>query len=234
MAYSALKLINNAFYTSQLVSKDFQTPTPSQIETGLDLLNELLSFTNIDSFLVPYYTRGTFNTVINQESYFIENLIEIDLLTYDLDTVRIPSRQQSRNKYFNSSRVNNLTMPLAINHRTERELNGLRIYIYPLPDSVYKIEYSGKFGLLEVTLNQDLQLTFDNYYITYLRYKLAQNICEFYAITMPEETAKRLMEIEKKLQSPSPADMSINKQNYFQRGGGLNWPQINIFKGFVP
>jgi hypothetical protein len=88
MSYSVNKLITNAFYLSKVRSKDFQTVGGDDIAVGLDLLNEVLSETSINTKMIPYYREYITAAVIGQEKYFIPYLVEPFSLTFN-DTTRV-------------------------------------------------------------------------------------------------------------------------------------------------
>jgi hypothetical protein len=235
MAYTALTLITRAYNLSGVVSRELQTVTGTQEQEGLELLNELLDLKGSDLRLIPYWTPATFNTVAGQEMYFVPNLLDIDLntLTFNLQSVRFPTKYKSRSDYFGTARANGIqSFPFSM--RPERVLGGMNIYLYYVPNQVYPVNYFGKFGLQDVTLTTDLSLTFDRYYISYLRYALGESISMEYTIDYPQQAAEKLKEIRKKLMDVSPPDMTMRKMSYFGYGQGLNWAIANISGGYVP
>lgn len=233
MAYTALKLITKAYYLSQIVSRELQSVSGDQIADGLDLLNALLEIKGSDLRLIPYYRRYTFPTVNGQEEYFIADLLSIDAITFNIGSVRYPMQDMTRFEYFGTARVDGITN-LPFSYRAERELGGMRIYMYFLPGGVYDVKLSGKFALSEVTLEQDLSLTYDLYYIEYLRYALAEYICCEYGNTFPDECKAKYMEIRKKLMDTSPPDLSIQKMSYFQNQFVIDWQTVNLSVGYLP
>jgi len=56
MSYSVNKLITSAFYLSKVRSQDFQNIGGDDISVGLDLLNEVLSETSINTKMIPYFS----------------------------------------------------------------------------------------------------------------------------------------------------------------------------------
>lgn len=233
MAYTARELIAKSYYLSQVVSRELQTVSGSQEQDALALLNELLDIKGSDLRLIPYFRRDTFNTVAGQEEYFVENLLEIDAITFNLQSVRYPMLEETRSEYFGTARVDNL-QSLPFTWHAERELGGMRVYLYYVPNQVYTVKYSGKFGLTDVTLDTDLTLTYDRYYIAYLRYALAQYICADWGVSFPGESQKKFEEIRKKLMDVSPTDLKMRKSSYFGYGPALNYAIVNISGGFVP
>ncbi len=233
MPYPALELITRAFYLSKVVSRSLQTVTGAQATEGLALLNELLDFKGSDLRLIPYFTYDTFNTVAGQETYSIPNLLSVDNMTFDYQSVRYPMRQLSREKYFGTARVNNIT-GFPFTYRVERQLDGADIYIYFLPQQVFTMNLWGKFGLTSVALNTDLLTVYDEYYIAYLRYALANYICDEYGLEFPAQAKERLEVMIKKLTDVSPPDMSCLYYNYFDDTPAIDYQIANLSYGWLP
>lgn len=233
MAYTALELINRSFYLSQIVSRELQTVSGSQQADGLYLLNALLDFKGSDLHLIPYFTSDTFDLVAGTESYFIDNLLFVDSLTFTIGDVRYPMYDMSRKDYFGSARVNSI-QSLPFQYRPEREKGGMRLYLYFLPNDAYEAQIWGKYGFDEVTLATDLSLIYDNFYIEYLRYGLAEMMCSEFGVTFPIQSKKMLQEYEKKLLMASPPDLSVQNRKYFGTGPTFDWQSVNLWKGYWP
>lgn len=233
MAYTALTLITRAYYLSQVVARQLQVVDGDQINDGLFLLNALLDIKASDLHLIPYFQEFDFNSVVGQEKYFVPNLLYADSVTYNIGPVRYPMRDLSRKEYFGTGRVDNINS-LPFSYRVERLLGGSNIYLYFVPADIYQMRVWGKFGLTDVTINQDLSLTYDGFYIEYLRYALAEYICAEWGSTFPDEAKKKYDEIRKKLMSISPADLTITKRTFFGGQSGYDWQIINLSKGWLP
>ena len=233
MAILTRELISRSYYLSQVVSRELQVVSGDQITDGLYLLNALLDFKSTDTRLIPYYVRTTFNTISGTEKYHIPNLLMVDTLTFNIGDVRFSMNEFTRSQYFAISRVDNIkSLPFC--YRIERVYGGCDIYLYFVPADIYVMNLSGKYGLTEVTLDQDMSLTYDKYYIEYLRHELANMICSDYGATLPDSTMETLMEYRKKLTAVSPPDLSIQSQNYFDKGFGMDWQVANLTTGFWP
>ena len=169
MAYTALQLINRSWVLSGIVARKLQTVDGSQVSDGLYLLNALLDvkFAS-ESRLVPYYQAYEGVFIPNQEKYFIPNLIMADTLTFVISTIRYSMLPLSRKLYFGTGRANTIAS-LPYNYRFERCEGGNNMYVYFLPQTNWSFEIWGKFGLTDVSLNTDLTLTYDGFYIEYLR-----------------------------------------------------------------
>lgn len=233
MAYTSLQLITRSFYLSQIVARELQTVSGEQITDGLYLLNAMLDFKGTDIRNIPYFRRDTFNAVVGQEEYFIPNLAYLDSLTFNIGDVRYSLEDMTRKQYFGSPRVDNI-QSLPYMYRIERELGGSRIFLYFLPQQAYVMKISGKYDFDEVTLQTDLSLTYDGFYIEFLRYGLAKKICEEWGSTFPDESKKALESMEKKIMEVSPPDLSLSKRSYFNGGPVWGWQMINLYKGYTP
>ncbi len=233
MAYSALQLITRSYYLSQIVSRGLQTVSGEQVTDGLYLLNALLDFKSTDLRLIPYFERFEFPSIQGQEDYFISNLLYVDALTFNIGPVRYSMNDMTRKDYFSTPRVDGI-QSLPFSYRVERELGGARIFLYFVPEAIYQMKLSGKFGLTEVTLETDMSAVYDLYYIEYLRYALAEYLCSEWGTTFPDESKRKYEEIRKKLMDVSPADLSIQKRGYFTRGPFMDWQSVNLSKGWWP
>lgn len=234
MSYPAVLLINRAWNLSGIVGRGLETVSGEQGTDGLFLLNELLEFASVDTPLIPYWRRYDGVFVVGQEEYDIAGLLDIETLTFTMDNnVRYPMNYVQRVDYFGSGRVNNIQSIPFIYHY-ERILDGSRLYVYYLPDQAYTFQISGKFGLTNVTLNTDLETVYDGFYIAYLRYALAKYMANEYDITFSPEKERQLAMMRKKLQYPSPPDLSLKKTSFLSTKTALNWQQINLGKGWTP
>jgi len=234
MAITARQLITKSYYLSQIVARELQTVSGTQLADGLDLLNALLDVKGSDLRLIPYFRRDSFPTIAGQEEYFRPNLLAVETLTFNLGDVRFGMQEMSRREYFGTPRVDNV-QSLPFQYRAERELGGTRLYLYFQPNGVYTVKLSGKFGLTQVTYDDDMSLTYDLYYIEYLRYALAEYICQDWGQTFPEPSRMKLEEMRKKLLDTNPPDLTIQKLGYFgDARDTLDWQTINLTTGYFP
>lgn len=234
MAYTALTLITRAWYLSGIVARRLQTVSGDQIANGLDLLNAQLDIKfATESRLLPYYTAYEGIFVPNQEKYFISGLAMADTVTFVINNIRYSMLAQSRKKYFGTGRANNIAS-LPYNYRFERTENGTNMYVYFLPQTNWTFEIWGKFGLTDVTLTTDLSLTYDGFYIEYLRFALAKYMCVEYNRPFLPENQKLLDSYKKELANISPPDMSVQKISSLGRNSTLNYADINIGRGYRP
>ena len=236
MAYSLNKLIANAYFLSKVRSKDFQTVGGDDIEVGIDLLNEILSESSVNTKMIPYYSEYDFNAVQGQEEYFIPNLVEATSLTFNLGPVRYATNNKSRRAFHSTSRVDGI-LSLPFDCSFERCLGGMNMYVYFLPTENYPFKVWGKFSLLQVTsadLQTDLTETYDVFLIKYLRYALAREICAYFGVSFNPEAMDILQKISLEINDLNYIDMTPKTRNFYQEKTALNWAQINIGKGWTP
>ena len=160
MAYTALQLITRSYYLSQVVSRSLQTVSGEQITDGLYLLNTDLDYKSTDLRLIPYFREYTFPTVQGTEMYYVPDLLFVDSLTFNLQSVRYSLLDTTRREYFAGPRIDGVES-LPYEYRIERVLGGSNIYLYFVPNTVYTMKVWGKFALDEVALTTDLSLTYD-------------------------------------------------------------------------
>lgn len=235
MAYNVQKLVTNSFYLSTVRSRTFQTVSAADVADGVDMLNEILSFQNIEKSLIPYYARKDDLVLsVGVEKYFLDNVIEIDTFTFNIDgNVRFPSQETNRRKYFANGRANNVQALPFIWHQ-ERVLDGTNLYVYYLPNQEYTTNLTVKYGLIEVTQFTDLLIYYSLGYIYYLKYKLAQRICQDYAITFPQDCLKTLESMEHDLLWVSAPDLTLKVADTMTEGYGADWQTANLTNGWGP
>jgi hypothetical protein len=233
MAYTVTQLITDAYYLSGLVSRRFQTVSGFQLNEGLNSLNAIISFKTAQQRLIPYFQEYDFNLVVGEQNYFIDNLIKPETFVFYIGDIRYPTVQVGRNDFFATARVENIDS-LPFQWHFERTLNGGTIYLYFKPQDTYAATLWGKFSLDTVTLNQDLSLTLDQFYIEYLRYATAQRLCQENNISFPPDSKQTLDEYEELIKNISPVDFYSKKFSFFAGSGGLTWADVNIGRGWRP
>lgn len=233
MSYTALQLVTRSWHLSGIVARRLQTVTGDQATDGLFLLNALLDWKSIQIDLIPYWTYYQFTATPTQESYFIPNLFAVELMTFNIGTVRYPTDNVTRRQYFGTGRVDNIAS-LPGDWYFNRSLGGGTLYMYFAPEGNYTIKLMGKFGLTNVTLDTDLLTVYDPAYIEYLRHALAQYMCAEYGINMTPEAKFNFKAIERQLMDVMPPDISISKKSILTSTPGVNWGDINIGLGWRP
>jgi len=239
MAYLTRQLIIDAYYLSGIVSRTLETVSGDEINDGLARLNDFLTIKGADTKLIPYYTEVNSNFVTGQEIYFIPNLVEIDTLTFFLpnpssspqSTIRFEMEELSREEYFAVPRAENIkTLPYI--YHLERTFGGSNLYVYFLPNEPYAYQMWAKFSLLKTDLNQDLSLIYDEWYLAYVKYGLAIWLCEWRSVQPPASLTQTFFNMEQKMTTLGVIDFTHRKLEWFKRGAGLNWGDVNYGHGW--
>jgi hypothetical protein len=234
MSYTTTELITSSYHASGVVSREFETVSGGQQADALIWLNDILTEKTVDDGMIPYETTYNANFVIGQIVYPIPNLIKIDTLVFFLDTVRYAMQYDKRNNFFGSPRVENI-QTLPFEWYFERQFGGGNLHIYFAPDQAYPMEIHGVFRLSTVALGQDISLTIDQFYRTYLHYALADRICSEYNYDTPPNVLRQLGKYEAWINKKSRLiDLRMKKQSTLQRKGGYSWSQVNLGRGFQP
>lgn len=248
MAYYAQELVTRSWYLSGIIARNLQQVTGDQLTDGLRLLNALFDFKQIETDLLPYWTYIEMPAVANQEFYFLPHVADVELATFNIDTVRYPMDYTPRRAYFGSARVDNIST-LPFNWNFNRGEGGGTLALYFKPESNYPIKMSVKIFLNNVSLgtdltniSTDLPYTFletsnsgyDTSYIEYLRYALAEYMCSEYGIIFNPQSAAILRKYERKLMYMSPPDLRLTKSSILTDWTGINYGDVNQGKGWRP
>jgi hypothetical protein len=145
MTTTARELITEAYYISGVLSQEQQESGGSELQNGLRALNRALAVESITGTLIPFFKELEFNFVPGQEKYGIDNLIEIENVTYILSNVRYQMRRLSRNDYFSQWRVEGITSPVPTTYHFERRKGGGDLYFYFPTSSSDLVKVWGKF-----------------------------------------------------------------------------------------
>jgi hypothetical protein len=232
MSYTAATLITKAWYLSNIVSRDYETVGKDALANGLELLNALLASMTLNNKLIPYYQEYDVAAVTGVEKFFVPNLVEAETLTFSIGQVRYASAAVARKAYFGTARVGGVNA-LPFCWHAEKTLGGTNIYLYYLPSAAYDLKVWGKFALGSVTIDQDLSLTLDDFYIEYLRYALASYMCAEEGLSFPPSSQKMLDRYEARLSNFSPVDLTMTKVSPLSNSRGISMP-INLFNGWMP
>jgi hypothetical protein len=245
MAITAQELIVKSYYLSNVVSRDLDTITSSQIYNGLDLLNSILAMKTAKSADIPFYQAYPFIADIGIEEYQINGLVEPQILTflYDVNNtgtpVRFPMSQRTREQYKAYLRPNNIPS-LPYQWFSERNNAGSLLSIYFPPDKAYPFTLTGKFSLYPVNLNQDLTIPFGpsngfpQYFIEYLRYELANMVAQDNGMGLNPEQKETLKDYRCRIRNVGPEDLTITLTSVFTPKIGDPYSQAGLARGWGP
>jgi len=234
MTYTVSQLVNDSYYLSGKNTQIYNEPTSLDINNGFRMLNQVIAIKTADDRIIPYYIEYNFNFAVGQETYFVPNLINIETCNFYIGTVRYPMTFINRRNFQGSGRADN-QQSLPFTYFYERCFGGSNLYVYFFPNDTYPARIWGKFSLSPViSLQQDLSLTIDLYYITYLQYALAEFICQYFNITMQPQSAQKLSELEMTIIDIAPMDLVMTKRSTLQSEMAPNWAWANLSQGWGP
>lgn len=217
MPYTVTELITKAWNLSGIVAAQAETVSGDQLIEGLDHLNDFLALQNANSRIIPHTRIQQLTCVTHSEELFVQHLLSLDSLMlreekpscYLLQSLPLLGRKQ----YFNQDYPSFLRPRF---YHLEKTKGGSLLFLSPTPDKAYSLKLVGKFALTEVNANDDLSATYDRDYLLYLRYGLADYLCDLY--NHPFLAKGKLKEIERKLLDASPLDLSMEKISMFHSG----------------
>ena len=234
MTYLASNLITDSYYLSSIVSRDFETPTGGQMSDGLRLLNDVLADRTIDNGTIPYTRKQLITATPGLSVYPIVDCINLEIFVFYINSVRYETRNQQRYEFFGTFRATNI-QSLPFEWHFERNLGGGTLYLYFIPDVAYPLEIWGTFRLSSVTEFQDLSLTLDQFYTNFLKYLLAQRLCEYNSWAVPQSI---VIQLEKYYQwinkNTNVMDLRQRKVSSLANNMAINYAMVNLSNGWVP
>jgi hypothetical protein len=228
----AVELINRAWNLSGLVPRGLDEVTDDQGNDGLFWLNQFLDELSMTGRNIPYVTHGTFNTIIGQEIYTIPSLVQVQELTFNIGPVRYEMVEKNRRRYFGEARVDNIES-LTISYYQERILGGTNIYLYFLPSQIFLMKYTGIGYVSNVTFNTDFSTLVDTYYQSYLMYELANRLCDWYKVSLPDQSMATLLSFRDRIQNLNPVDFTVKIVSVLNKMSPFNWGQVNLGHGWT-
>jgi hypothetical protein len=175
-----------------------------------------------------------FPAIPGQAEYFIQDLMDLDIFVFYVQSIRYQTSNQQREQFRGSMRATGIqNLPWSWNF--ERELNGGRLSLYFIPDQAYPLEIWGEFRLTSVTMFQDLSLTLDRFYTNFLKFLLVERLCQFNSFKVPPDISAQVKKyyqwIDNKL---NVIDLRQKKYSSLNGGGSINYGLVNLSNGWVP
>ncbi len=210
MAYTVTELITKSWNLSGIVAAQAETVSGDQLKDGLDHLNDFLALQSAESRMIPYTRVHLFECKANWDEFLIDHLLSIDVLTIK-NNGSYSLKALGRRAFFTRN-GDSLSPSQPLFYHIEAIRGGSLLFLTPTPDKDYKLRIVGKFGLTEVDYNDDLSLVYDRQYLLYLRYGLADYLCDLY--NHPFAAGAKLSRLASNLRDYSPLDLSMVKVSY--------------------
>lgn len=214
IVYKATQLITRAYYLANIRSRELEEVTGAEVSDGLELLNAILNRYGFLTRLDPYETEYNFDMVAGTKRYFIPGLAEPTTITFNLDTLRIPSTMISFKSFYGGYRAEDLKS-LPFTCTVVRKKGGADLDFYFVPEQAYPVTIWGKFFPAEVTLDTDLSLSFESSYIDYFRYLLARKLCDEFSKQTPAGVEREIQRYEAQLMDVQPLDLTTQRVSAF-------------------
>jgi hypothetical protein len=229
----AVELINNALYKADIVGRSLETASGTEVEDGRRELNKLLANKSISGSRLPYVAHTSFTAVVGQEVTFVAGLIDLDVLTFNIDNVRFPMKRDSQRRYFATGRVDDIKS-LPFHYFSERVAGGTNIYLYFVPADNYPINITGKFSFTLINdVNEDLPTDIELFYQDYLELALAKRMCGLYNMAFSPYLEQELTVVEYEMLELSKRDFSIRKSSMLRSKNPFKWGQANLGWGWT-
>lgn len=227
------EVINRAYYLSGYAARKFETVDGEDITDGLNYFNEVVEEKAIGGNLIPYFTHDTFNSVVGQEVYFVENLVSCVVLTFNIDTVRFTLQKVDTQRYFNIMRANNITS-LPYEYYVERQDGGSNIYLYFLPSDIWEFQITGIYKLTTDDLDTELNSTLDMFYQNYILWSSARKIAMYNSVPWTPDKEKEYLKYETMIESMRTKDMTLKKLSPFVKSTNINYAMAYFKTAWFP
>lgn len=228
----ASQIVTNAYVLSGIVGRGLNSVSAQQSSDGIMLLNLLLAKMVLNPDYIPYYTTVMVNSVQGQEKYFLENVAEISTVTFLLNNVRYALTPDNRKHYYGASRANNISS-LPFDVFWERTNGGSNVYFYFFPSQSLVFNINCKLFLSPVTLDTELNNTYDLAYQDYITYLLAQRICQWNKISVNPEIKDMLKDFQQQISNINPKDFTCQKTYSLSKGQSLTYADVNFGRGWT-
>ena len=228
------ELISKSWFLSGIVSRQLETVDGTQISDGLEILNDILAEKSGTGRGIPFYTQLQIPSVENQSKYTVQNLITLDTLTFNIVDVRYEMSLDSRYRHWGTPRIDSISA-LPYHYYPERVLGGMTFDVYFAPTSdIDFFTVTGRSALQTLTLTDDIDTILDKYYVSYLRYKLATRLAEFYDFPINAHVLNTMHELEKYTKDVNQMDLTMRKITTLTKGTSTNYGDVNIGRGWRP
>lgn len=133
-----------------------------------------------------------------------------------------------------------VTDGILFKNYTFEQLNTISFVGFPIAGEIKFSEFKALSFVNFSTVNLENYevfnaIGFDQFYITYMRYALADRICSEYSYDTPQNVKAQLSKYESWINKKSRVlDLQMEKVSTLQKSGGISWAFVNLGKGFIP
>lgn len=232
-------IVNSLFLLGELGIGE--TPDGFMLETGLDLINELLDKFAADSIYIPYLTTLNFNFVVGQDTYSISDMIlgaditadrvvDLSFANYTVPTsgstqLVYPLRIINKATYWGVVRQTNLQARPGFIFLNKQD-DASFVTVYPIPDQNYPCTLQVK-SMLNQLGNQDTLGELPPNYYGFLKYALARKFLAYYPSgNWPQQNEDEYQDYYQTFKNVNETDLTIRPSVVMTAPEPFYWPNI--------
>lgn len=218
-----------------------ETPDAFMLETGLEIINELLDKWASDSIYIPFLTTLNFNFVVGQDTYSISDIIsgtdivadrvvDLSFANYIVqptasEPIVYPLRIINKATYYNIVRLNNLlTRPgfIFLNKQATESF----VTVYPFPDQPYPASIQVKAMLNNLSQQSTLAQLPPNYY-GLMKYSVGRKFISYYpSANWPTTNEDEYQDYYNTIKNANETDLTIRPSVTMTAPEPFYWPNI--------
>lgn len=216
-----------------------EVPDAFMLESGVELLNELLTKFSADSIYIPYLTELSFNLVANQPTYSISDMVPADVVgnrIVDLSYANytVPSAGQGiiyPLQIINKAQYYGVTRLLPLNTRPgfiflDKQDTESFVTLYPAPDQPYPCLLGVKSMIDSLAQNQTLT-ELPPFYYGFLKYCLARKFLSYYPSgNWPDTAEQEYQDYFSTIKNANETDVTVRPSAILQRPEPFYWQNI--------
>lgn len=231
-------IVNALYLTGELGVGE--TPDGFMLETGLDLINQVLGKFTADSIYIPFLKDLNFNFVQGQDTYSFSDIVPADVVSdrivdlsfanFEVPTTGAtkliyPLQILKKANYYNVIRQNNLQTRPAYIFLNRQETQSL-ITVYPVPDQPYPCFLKVKL-MLDSVENQSTLIQLPPMYYGFLKYAIARAFLAYYpSANWPQQNEDEYQDFYNILKNTNETDLTITPSIIFNVRRNFFWPNI--------
>jgi len=230
-------IINSLYLIGELGTNEIADA--AMLNTGLEIVNELISKFSADSIYIPFLTTLSFDMVAGQAAYTIGDQVACDITAdkiADLSFANytVPSSGQgiiyplqiiTKSQYYGVTRLTPLnTRPAFI--FLDKQATQSIVTLYPAPDQPYPCEIRVKSFPNEI-LEHDLLTELPPYYYGFMKYAVARKFLAYYpSANWPASNEQEYEDYYNAIKNANETDMTIRPSAVLSRPEPFYWQNI--------
>ncbi len=217
-----------------------ETPDGFMLQTGLELINELLDKFSSDSIYIPFLTTIDHVFTVGVDTYSISDMVPADIsqdrvvdLTFanyfvpssGTPTLCYPLRIINKATYWNVVRQTDLlSRPGFI--FLNKQANESFITVYPVPDQPYPFKLQVKCMINDLS-NMDTIMELPPNYYGFLKYALARKFLAYYPSgNWPQQNETEYLDYYETFKNTNETDLTLRPSVTLTAPEPFYWPNI--------